>query len=285
MPSTVVIQLTRGLRTILAGALLSVFPALLCAQSLPKEPPEQVPILRGPPSKDQRPAPDPVEFLDRERAKLLDKLYREGPQVDLQRELQKLADRHRKDFGTEVDPREIDALWAELEEHQSRLPLDGPWLAAPPKPPPGEKGPKRPAEEFVAHELQKLAEKREREGERFDGERELSKLQERYAKDYGTPLSDSDLRTFVTFLSDAPAGPFQIPSGLPANLPSTSGATAPRGDAWRTLAERDQDGDGQIGFYEWPRTERDRFYELDANGDGFLTEPESGDPGRSTASR
>lgn len=34
---------------------------------------------------------------------------------------------------------------------------------------------------------------------------------------------------------------------------------------------RDTDADGQIAFYEWPRAERPTFFQLDLNGDGFLT--------------
>jgi hypothetical protein len=34
---------------------------------------------------------------------------------------------------------------------------------------------------------------------------------------------------------------------------------------------RDTDGDGQIGLYEWPRTDYSGFLRLDLNGDGFLT--------------
>lgn len=34
---------------------------------------------------------------------------------------------------------------------------------------------------------------------------------------------------------------------------------------------RDKDGDGQLGFYEWPRNDLAGFRKLDHNGDGFLT--------------
>lgn len=33
----------------------------------------------------------------------------------------------------------------------------------------------------------------------------------------------------------------------------------------------DTDGDGQIGYYEWPRSERNEFFRLDRNEDGFVT--------------
>jgi hypothetical protein len=37
---------------------------------------------------------------------------------------------------------------------------------------------------------------------------------------------------------------------------------------------RDTDGDGQIGFYEWPRSDFAGFRRLDLNGDGYLTPKE-----------
>src|SRR5437667_10050358 len=37
---------------------------------------------------------------------------------------------------------------------------------------------------------------------------------------------------------------------------------------------RDTDKDGQIGLYEWPRSDYATFRKLDLNGDGFLTPQE-----------
>ncbi|MGQ0634325.1 MAG: hypothetical protein ACT4QC_06935 [Planctomycetaceae bacterium] len=37
---------------------------------------------------------------------------------------------------------------------------------------------------------------------------------------------------------------------------------------------RDSDGDGQVGLYEWPRSDLAGFRKLDRNGDGFLTPQE-----------
>lgn len=38
--------------------------------------------------------------------------------------------------------------------------------------------------------------------------------------------------------------------------------------------DKDKNGDGQIGLYEWDRQAFAQFFELDANGDGFLTPSE-----------
>ncbi|RPI88972.1 MAG: hypothetical protein EHM42_03830 [Planctomycetaceae bacterium] len=39
-------------------------------------------------------------------------------------------------------------------------------------------------------------------------------------------------------------------------------------------AARDTNGDGQIGMYEWPKTDFSGFARLDLNGDGFVTPQE-----------
>jgi hypothetical protein len=47
---------------------------------------------------------------------------------------------------------------------------------------------------------------------------------------------------------------------------------------------KDADKDGQIGMYEWSRTDYATFRKLDLNGDGFLTPLELSRPGRSRRS-
>jgi hypothetical protein len=62
-------------------------------------------------------------------------------------------------------------------------------------------------------------------------------------------------------------------------------------DLQSAYADRDLDGDGQLGLYEWrdwDRTRVDEFFFLDSNGDGFLTPQElaavdSGNGGNSNA--
>lgn len=45
---------------------------------------------------------------------------------------------------------------------------------------------------------------------------------------------------------------------------------------------RDTNGDGQIGLYEWPRTDFATFRKLDVNGDGFITPRELTSPTTTT---
>lgn len=47
---------------------------------------------------------------------------------------------------------------------------------------------------------------------------------------------------------------------------------------------KDKDKDGQIGMYEWPRTDYATFRRLDLNGDGFITPLELSRAGRSKRS-
>ena len=42
-------------------------------------------------------------------------------------------------------------------------------------------------------------------------------------------------------------------------------------DLPETLVSLDFDGDKQLGLYEWPKNDRQKFAELDLNGDGFIT--------------
>ena len=49
--------------------------------------------------------------------------------------------------------------------------------------------------------------------------------------------------------------------------------------------DKDKNGDGQIGLYEWPRKDLAAFRKLDRNGDGFLTAAELiAGPGKSSSS-
>lgn len=61
--------------------------------------------------------------------------------------------------------------------------------------------------------------------------------------------------------------------GAPAETKKFKAAPLPSGlPQW--FAERDKDGDGQIGMHEWPADEMEEFFKYDRNGDGFVTADE-----------
>jgi Ca2+-binding EF-hand superfamily protein len=67
-------------------------------------------------------------------------------------------------------------------------------------------------------------------------------------------------------------GGFEFPAGMPARNEKPRYLTRPLPagmPSW--FGERDRDGDGQIGMYEWPRDEMNEFVKYDRNGDGLIT--------------
>ncbi len=80
-----------------------------------------------------------------------------------------------------------------------------------------------------------------------------------------------------------PSGPIPVtpPASPGAPTPPAKSATAPAVPKPRvtlalpeTYRTRDQNGDGQVGLYEWPRSDFAAFQRLDRDGDGFLTPAE-----------
>lgn len=141
---------------------------------------------------------------------------------------------------------------------------------------PVRKSPKRSADEFVDRELLQMREKLERGKEGFDPTASLQKIEDQFAKHYGQAMPAEARQSFVALLGEAGRAPSTARAhNLPANLvqPSSRGSANGVLPAW--FAERDQDGDGQLGLYEWPRAERSQFIELDINGDGFLEQAEA----------
>lgn len=71
-------------------------------------------------------------------------------------------------------------------------------------------------------------------------------------------------------LLSAPPEGKRVPVYTPGGAPG--GATAAPGKDW--FQERDKDGDGQLGLYEWPPTQLSDFQRVDRNRDGFVTREE-----------
>lgn len=72
--------------------------------------------------------------------------------------------------------------------------------------------------------------------------------------------------------SPAPATPPKAPGGESAPKPASS---RPRSASLpEEYASKDTNGDGQLGLYEWPRTDFATFQKLDLNNDGFVTAAE-----------
>jgi hypothetical protein len=161
-------------------------------------------------------------------------------------------------------------------------------------PPPG-KGPPRSPEDFIERELAKVWDKAQKEGLRFDLERELMKLDDRYAKDFGQPLPEEVVREVVQTADEALNHSWQQSSGLMvptprSSIPSKSIISSPQSSTppasryqqgphyveglpdW--YQARDRDHDGQVGLYEWPRSEFFEFFKMDGNNDGLLVQDE-----------
>lgn len=60
---------------------------------------------------------------------------------------------------------------------------------------------------------------------------------------------------------------------VPIYVPKDSKSATAKVPDW--FVKRDTDRDGQVGLYEWPANELDRFKKLDSNHDGFLTRDEA----------
>jgi Ca2+-binding EF-hand superfamily protein len=98
-----------------------------------------------------------------------------------------------------------------------------------------------------------------RDGDRRDGDsRDERRGDSRRSDRDDSSRSNSDSRS-SSRKSDKPAG-FSFGS-VTLKLP----------DQYRS---KDKDGDGQIGLYEWPRSDFATFRKLDRDGDGFLTAAE-----------
>ena len=223
-------------------------------------------------------------FMATERAKLIDKVQRQGNEFDSSREFEKLQKKHLKVFGTPLPApllsefdrtaRETPALTA---EQLQRIDAGG-------KRSPTELSP----ELFLANAKVKFMEDIREEGSRFDTSREISKVAERYEKNFGSPmpreLQDAVLRSgdsaqaiiAAQRADNATQNDAAKPKSSANKLATTArsrkivnGVRYPDGlPDWFAAADRDHDG--QVGLYEWDRSRFDEFSKWDSNGDGLL---------------
>lgn len=256
-------------RSTLALMLLGGFPAGLFGQ-LPMTPVSQ----------------EFVEaFVVTERAKLIDKIQKQADQFDSPRELEKFQQKHMKVFGTPVSVN----MLAEFDRIAHETPAS-PQNRLDPSDPAYKRSPTELSPElFLANAKVKFMEDIREEGARFDTPKEMTKLTERFERNFGMSMprdlqdvvlrSADDARIIIAkqreetvgLINDAKNAKSQQNAKL-AN--STTRKTAPGTRSPDKLpdwfSELDRDRDGQIGLYEWDRRRFAEFTKWDLNGDGFV---------------
>ena len=223
-------------------------------------------------------------FMATERAKLIDKVQRQGNEFDAPREFEKLQKKHLKVFGTPLPAPLLSEFDRTARETSALTPEQLQRIDAGGKRSPTELSP----ELFLANAKVKFMEDIREEGSRFDTSKELSKVAERYEKNFGSPmpreLQDAVLRSgdsardiIATQRADNAA---QNDAAKPKASTSKSAAKSQRSKVvngvrypdglpdWFAAADRDHDG--QVGLYEWDRNRFDEFSKWDSNGDGLL---------------
>ena len=223
-------------------------------------------------------------FMTTERAKLIDKVQRQGNEFDTPREMEKLQKKHQKVFGTPLPAPLLSEFDRTARETPALTPEQLQQIDAAGKRSPTELSP----ELFLANAKVKFMEDIREEGSRFDTSKELSKVAEKYEKNFGSPMpremQDAVLRSgdlardiIATQRADSAA---QNEAAKPKTSTSKSAAKSQRSKVvngvrypdglpdWFATADRDHDG--QVGLYEWDRNRFDEFSKWDSNGDGLL---------------
>ncbi len=223
-------------------------------------------------------------FVATERAKLIDKVQRQGNEFDLSREFEKLQKKHLKVFGTPLPAPLLSEFDRTARETQALTPEQLQRIDAGSKRSPTELSP----ELFLANAKVKFMEDIREEGSRFDTSRELSKIAEKYEKNFGSPMpreiQDAVLRSGDSardiIATQRAVSAAQNEATKPKTSTSKSAAKSQRSKVvqgvrypdglpdWFAVADRDHDG--QVGLYEWDRNRFDEFSKWDSNGDGLL---------------
>lgn len=222
-------------------------------------------------------------FMLFEKSELIDDVIKEGDKFNLAKELRDLQQKYERTFGREMP----EQLWSEFDRGVRDV-----WAMPPEARPPRKKALPPSPELFFAEERVRVLSKTRREGNGFDASKELAKLAEKYESRFGVPmpgeLKDRYLQDAQTARALVPGEPGSSDDsrkkerdGEKPRTPSSTASIALRQirsfyldglPDW--FRQRDQNQDGQLGLYEWPRSQVDEFRRFDLNRDGFLVQAE-----------
>lgn len=223
-------------------------------------------------------------FIATERAKLIDRVQRQGSEFDSSRELDKLQKKHQKVFGTPLPAPLLTEFERTIRETPAFTPEQLNRIDPANQRSPFELSPKL----FLAYAKVKFMEDIREEGTRFDTSRELAKVAERYEKNFGSPMprdfQDAVLRSAdsarAIIAAQRTDNAVQIDGVKPKSTLTRSSAKSPPHKVVNGVrypeglpdwfATADGDRDGQVGLYEWDRSRFEEFSTWDLNGDGLL---------------
>jgi hypothetical protein len=220
-------------------------------------------------------------FFVFETSELIDDVIKEGDRFNLPKELRDLEQKYERTFGRPISDRLLGDFAGRVREVWDTPPDARPLRKKQLPPDPGL---------YIAEERVRILSKTRREGKDFNFDKELARFAERYESKFGVPLPAELKDRYVQDVQSARALAATDSGNQPEPLrrepvstkPAESG-TAASSRQLRSLyrdglpdwfRERDTDHDGQLGLYEWPRSQIDEFRRLDLNGDGFLVQPE-----------
>lgn len=231
-------------------------------------------------------APSDRDFEDAfmlfEKSELIDDVIKEGDKFNLPKELRDLQQKYEKTFGREMPER----VWKEFDGGVRDV-----WDTPPEARPPRKKALPPSPELFLAEERVRVLSKTRREGDGFDAAKELAKISEKFEAKFGAPMP-GDLKD--RYMQDAQVARSIVPRDAGASSDASKKDAAngkkPASPTASTalnqirslymdglpdwFRQRDENHDGQLGLYEWPRAQIDEFRRFDLNRDGFLVQVE-----------
>lgn len=223
-------------------------------------------------------------FLMTERAKLFDRVQKEGDRFDVQKTFENLDRKHEKVFGTRMS----EGMIAEFQKVVQQA------AALPPDP---DARNRRSATDsdpamFMANARVKFLEDIREEGDKFNLEKEWNEYSSRFERNFGMPMpanfqqeffKNADLArsalqveraTGTNTATNALKPPMKPPPTLTSTATTGRGPRYPEGlPNW--FQSHDRNRDGQVGLYEWERDRLGEFKTWDINGDGFIEPQEA----------